>query len=349
MIGPASLPHVLRTALVRVGRGLLVLTCVVVLLWGLGALWFQLPGPVGLKAVAMVAWCVLAGLALRGSLAPGRRWRGLVPFGATFAVLLVWWSGMEPRQDRDWADDVAQPLQARLEGERLVIDNVRNFHWRSQTDYDIAWEHREYDLGQVVSADLILSYWMGPAIAHTLVSFGFEDGRHLVFSLEIRKERGESFSALGGFFRAFEAVLVAADERDIVRVRSNVRDEDVYLYRLHGLSREELGDLLRSYVAEGDALRARPRFYNTLTSNCTTVVFDLFRGIAPGLPVDWRLLASGYLAGYAHDLGGLQPGYDLTTLRERGRITARARASSDTDDFSRVIRRGVPGTEQGRP
>ncbi len=349
MSTPGALQRALRMALVRGGSGLLVLACTVALVWGLGALWFQLPGGVVLKVLALLVWTGLAVIALRSSLAPCRRWRGLLPFGATLALLLVWWSGIEPRQDRDWADDVARPLQARLEGERLVIDNVRNFHWRSRDDYDIAWEHREYDLGQVVSADMLLSYWTLPAIAHTLVSFGFEDGRHLVFSLEIRKERDESFSALGGFFRKFEAVLVASDERDIVHVRSNVREEDVYLYRLHGLSRAELRELLRSYVAQGDALRARPAFYNTLTSNCTTVVFDLVRGIAPGLPLDWRLLASGYLAGYAYDIGGLQPGYDLQTLRERGRITARARASGNNDDFSRVIRRGIPGTEQGSP
>src|SRR5690606_3584994 len=127
--------------------------------------------------------------------------------------------------------------------------NVRNFHWRGQDDYDVRWERREYDLSQLRSVDLILSYWMGPAIAHTLVSFGFADGRQLVFSLEIRKERGESFSALGGFFRRFEAVLVAADERDIVQVRTNVRGEDVYLYRLHGLSPQAMRELVHSYVA----------------------------------------------------------------------------------------------------
>ncbi|WP_313161047.1 DUF4105 domain-containing protein, partial [Stenotrophomonas sp.] len=193
----------------------------------------------------------------------------------------------------------------------------------------------------------ILSYWMGPTIAHTLVSFGFADGRYLVFSLEIRKERGESFSALGGFFRKFEMTLVASEETDIVRVRSNVRGEDVYLYRLQGMTREQLKGLFVSYLGEARKLDAAPAFYNTLTSNCTTIVYELARQIAPGLPLDYRLLVSGYFAEYARDLGVLTPGVPFDTLKARGRITERARAAGDAPDFSRQIRRGVPGIEQG--
>lgn len=147
-------------------------------------------------------------------------------------------------------------------------------------------------------------------IAHTLVSFGFADGRQLVFSLEIRKERGESFSALGGFFRKFEMTTVAA-ETDIVRVRSNVRGEDVYLYRLKGMTREQLKGLFVSCTGEARKLDAAPAFYNTLTSNCTTIVYELAKQIAPGLPLDYRLLASGYFAstrvtGRAHARRGLR-------------------------------------------
>jgi len=222
---------------------------------------------------------------------------------------------------------------------------VRNFTWRTDDDHDVRWERREYDLDQLRSADLVLSYWMGPMIAHTLVSFGFADGRQLVFSLEIRKERGESFSALGGFFRKFEMTLVAAEETDIVRVRSNVRGEDVYLYRLKGMTRDQLKGLFVSYLGEARKLDAAPAFYNTLTSNCTTIVYELAKQIAPGLPLDYRLLASGYFAEYARDLGVLTPGVDFATLKARGRITDRARAAGDDPRFSQLIRVGVPGID----
>lgn len=315
-------------------------------LWVAGLLAYQLPGPGWLKGVLLVGW---GAFALTTAVAVGRaragRWPGPL-FVAALVLCGVWWLLLSPRQDRVWADDVAQRLKVvEFDGSKVVLDNVRNFTWRTDDDHDVHWERREYDLDQLRSADLVLSYWMGPMIAHTLVSFGFADGRQLVFSLEIRKERGESFSALGGFFRKFEMTLVAAEETDIVRVRSNVRGEDVYLYRLKGMTREQLKGLFVSYLGEARKLDAAPAFYNTLTSNCTTIVYELAKQIAPGLPLDYRLLASGYFAEYARDLGVLTPGVDFATLKARGRITDRARAAGDDPRFSQLIRAGVPGID----
>ncbi len=333
----------LRGVMRVIGCSLLALACLLVGAWGALALWFQFPGNGVARVVAILVWCIPVVWALRASFGPKRRWHSLAVFAGVFALMLVWWATITPQQDRQWADDVAQPLRARIEGNRLLVDNVRDFNWRTDQDYDVRWERREYDLSQVQSVDMVLSYWMGPAIAHTLVSFGFADGRQLVFSLEIRKEQGESFSALGGFFRKFEAVLVASDERDIVRVRSNVRGEDVYLYRLHGLSPDDMRALLAFYVERAQQLEHTPRFYNTLTSNCTTVVFALMRRIVPVLPLDYRLLLSGYLAEYAADVGGLTPGVPYAQLHRLGRITERARSAGDAADFSTRIRQGVPG------
>ncbi|WP_411852767.1 DUF4105 domain-containing protein [Stenotrophomonas sp. LGBM10] len=317
-------------------------------LWVTGWLAFQLPGPAWIRYVVVAGWALFAvGTAVAVGRARAGRWPGPV-FVAVLVLTGVWWLLVAPRQDRVWADDVAQRLKVvTFDGTHVVLDNVRNFTWRSEDDHDVRWERRTYDLDQLRSADLILSYWMGPTIAHTLVSFGFADGRYLVFSLEIRKERGESFSALGGFFRKFEMTLVASEETDIVRVRSNVRGEDVYLYRLQGMTREQLKGLFVSYLGEARKLDAAPAFYNTLTSNCTTIVYELAKQIAPGLPLDYRLLVSGYFAEYARDLGVLTPGVPFATLKARGRITERARAAGDAPDFSRQIRRGVPGIEQG--
>ena len=315
-------------------------------LWVVGLLAYQLPGPSWVRGAALVLW---GGFALFTAVAVARaragRWPGAL-FAAVLVVTGIWWLLLSPRQDRIWADDVAQRLKVvSFDGQHVVLDNVRNFAWRTDEDHDVRWERREYDLDQLRSADLVLSYWMGPMIAHTLVSFGFADGRQLVFSVEIRKERGESFSALGGFFRKFEMTLVAAEETDIVRVRSNVRGEDVYLYRLKGMTQEQLKGLFVSYLGEARKLDAAPAFYNTLTSNCTTIVYELAKQIAPGLPLDYRLLVSGYFAEYARDLGVLTPGVDFATLKARGRITDRARAAGDDPAFSRLIRVGVPGVE----
>src|SRR5690606_26716713 len=179
----------------------------------------------------LLAWCGLGAAAI---VAPWLRTRLKVyaAMAGAMVLLLIWWQSLTPSHERVWADDVSRLLEAEVDEDRLTLRNVRNFDWRSETDYSPRWETREYSLSQLQSADLLLSYWMGPAIAHTLVSFGFSDGRQLVFSLEIRKERHEVFSAIAGFFRQYENVLIVADENDIVRVRTNARGETVSLYRL---------------------------------------------------------------------------------------------------------------------
>ncbi len=308
------------------------------MLWGVGALWFQVPA-VTARVLALASWSVLSLAALTAVWRRGWRLRRRVPLAwlVLLAALMAWWSTILPSHDRAWADDVARMVSASVNGNVVTLDPVRNFNWRSDTDYTVRWERRQYDLDQLRSVDVALSYWMGPAIAHTLVSFGFSDGRYLTFSIEIRKERGEQFDALAGFFKRYETVLIAADERDILRVRTNVRGEDMWLYRLQ-MPPAMMRSLFLAYLDEGAQLRRTPRFYNTLTGNCTTIVYQMARHIAPGLPLDWRLLASGYLDRYLYDLGALQGQGGFEAMRQKAHITARARAAGEADDFSRRIR-----------
>lgn len=335
----------IRTLLRHLGRFALTLAVLLTSLWACLALWYQLPGSAPVKIGAGVLWAGF-GLATMALLWRGRAARALVSYAVGFAVLLGWWGTILPSQNRVWADDVARQVTSRVEGSVVTMDNVRNFDWRSDTDYTPRWETRRYDLDRLRSVDVALSYWTGPAIAHTLVSFGFDDGQFLTFSIEIRKERGESFSSIGGFFKQFETSLIAADEHDILRVRTNVRGEDVYLYRVR-LPQAEMRSLFLAYLDEGAALVRAPSFYNTLTANCTTIVYALAKRIVPGLPMDYRLLASGYLPDYLYDVGGLTPAYSMEALRAAGRITERAIATDKTPgiDFSQAIRKGLPGAE----
>ena len=332
----------------RVGKLLATLVLLVAVIWGAGVIHFHASGAA--HSIGLLLWTGLS-LALLWLFwrDVGRRlaWTGLA-FLLALLGLSLFWSSLQPAQDRQWADDVARRLQVHsFDGRHVVLDNVRNFTWRSETDYDIVWERRGYDLDQLRSADVLLSYWMGPAIAHTLVSFGFADGRQLVFSLEIRKEHDESFDALAGFFRRYEVTLVAADERDIIATRTNARGEDVYLYRVEALRGQALRQLFVAYLEQAQALDQEPAFYNTLTSNCTTIVWQLARQISPDLPLDWRLLASGYFDDYLQQLGALPAGVAAAELKQRGRITERARADGGSAQFSQHIRQGVPGIKQG--
>jgi hypothetical protein len=305
--------------------------------------------------------------------------RALIVSCSLIAIILVaaalWWRSITPSNDRDWAPDVARMTTGSLSlathsGKRATIEtsstaplasdatelvtlhNVRNFTWRSETDIDERWETRHYDLAQLSSVDLIVSYWTIPAIAHTLVSFGFDDGRHVVFSVEIRKEKGEEFSEIGGFLKRFELSVVAADERDIIGVRSKVRDEKVFLFRTQ-LNAADRRALFLAYIDEANTLAATPRFYHTLTANCTTIVFGMMQRIIGDLPWDYRLLASGYLPNYVYDLGGLDTRYDFAILERMGYVSRRVNAAlSDAAaadakeasgvEFSRAIRVGIP-------
>lgn len=320
-------------ALVWLLLTLLVVLCAV---WGCLALQAHIPHQHNMaNALSMVwgfAWVILLGYGLLQ--------RRMLPVCAGGMVLLlamfVWWNTIKPQAQRDWAADVAHLIEIEADqhsADIVHVRNVRNFQWRSETDFTPHWETRSYDLRQLRSVDVALSYWMGPAIAHTLVSFGFEDGQHLVFSIEIRKEAHEQFDALAGFFRQYEMALVAADERDILAVRTNVRGERVHLYRI-AMPTATMRELFMAYAQQAAQLAHAPRFYNTLTANCTTIVWQLARRIGQALPTDWRLLASGYLPEYLRDVGALESMQPLATLRSRGDITERAQNWQAPQDVS---------------
>ena len=308
--------------------------------WCSLAVWFRLPAAAVMRDLAGGALLVLA-LGTICCLATARRWRVLSVYVAVVAAVVVWWTTIRPSNNRDWVPDVARTATATIDGDRLVVDNVRDFTWRSDTDFDQRWEQRTYRLSQVTNVDLIMSYWGDEAIAHTIVTFGFHDGSRLAFSIEIRKERGEAYSTLAGFFKQYELAIIAADERDVVRVRSNVRHEDVRIYRLR-MSPANAQTLLREYVAQINDLAHHPRFYNTLTSNCTTLVFRMVRVIHPGLPMDPRVVLSGYLPDYVYDLGAVDTSMPFEKLRALSRIHDKAIRADATPDFSAKIRESVP-------
>jgi hypothetical protein len=312
--------------------------------WGAMALWYQWPGSTSARSAGSVLW-ILAVIALAAIAISRRSWLPLAAYAAMYALLVWWWSGIAPSNARVWAEDVSRLLVGTIQGSQVTLDNVRDFDWRSDDDYDVHWETRHYDLDRLVSADAVLSYWGSDAIAHAMISFGFDDGRHVVFSVEIRRKLGERYSPIGGFFKQFETTLVAADEHDIIRVRTNVRGEDGYLYPLR-MDLPAMRALFLSYVQAANELAARPAFYNTITSNCTTIVYRMARQIQPGLPWDIRLLLTGYLPGYLHDVGVVDTSLPLGELRERSRITGRARSTSADDDFSRAIRSGTAGNPE---
>ncbi|WP_449255686.1 Lnb N-terminal periplasmic domain-containing protein [Bosea sp. (in: a-proteobacteria)] len=318
---------------------LLILGCA---LWGAGFLSFRLAGATATAAAIGFGIAGLAGLVGIWTGEP----RLPLGFAVLFVGLLSWWNGFQPSHQRDWIPELARLPTISREGDVLTVSNLRDFRWRTEEDYDQRWDTRRYDLSKITGADIYLSYWSGEAIAHLLVSFTFADTVPLTFSIEVRREKGEEWSALAGFFRSYEMAYVAADERDIVGLRTNARREDTRLFRINA-SPSQARDLLLAYVKDVDDLAARPRWYNTLTTNCTTVVYYLVGSVAPrwkfSLPLDPRVLLSGYLPGYLQQIGAVRQDIPLDELVRRARIGDKARALSlDDPDFSAKIREGVP-------
>lgn len=305
-------------------------------LWSAAAVWVDGPSSrllAGLLALAVLSIVAFLLLRVRPFL------RACLWALAPWAGVLCWWLSIPPRNDRDWQPDVARTPTATVEGSRLTVRDVRDFDYRSETDFDERWVTREYDLDRVAGLDLFVSHWGPTLYAHTILSFVFDDAPPLAVSIETRKEKGESYSALLGFFRQFELAYVFADERDVVRLRTSFRGERVFLYRITA-SREEARALLLEYAAEADALARQPAWYNAFSENCTTGIWRNVRALLPKTRFDWRLLANGYLPEMLHDRGRIDTSVPIAELRARSEVTERARACAARADFSACIREG---------
>lgn len=271
-------------------------------LWAATALWLHLAGLPRLAALAALVLAAAGAVTARTR----RRPAGWAVLALAALVVGGWYQTITPRADRDWAVDVSRGVTARVSGGIVTLADIRDFDWHSKDDATPRWITRRVDLDRLETVDMITSVWDNPDIAHLLVSFGFSTGEHVVFSVEIRREKGEEFNEIGGFFRQFELVLIAATERDILRLRTDLRREEVRMYPVI-LTAEQRRTLFLSYVELARQLERQPRFYNTITANCTTVVYGLALGLKSDLPLNDKLILSGRLPEYLealHVLGG---------------------------------------------
>ena len=324
-------------------RALIIFLALVLLVaTGWGALVLLYAGP----ATAVWASASLATVYAVGSLAAlawlRPLWRALAIWGVGLLAILTWWSTLRPSNDGDWQQDVAKLSWVEVHGDTLTVHNVRNFDYRSDTDFTPRFEDRVYDLSKLRGFDIFLSYWGSRVIAHTIVSWDFADSPPLAISIETRKQKGQEYSAIEGFFRQYEIIYVAADERDIVRVRTNYRGEDVYLYKIKATP-EQARLLLMDYVGTMNALDDTPEFYNALVDNCTTNIYQHVKNVLADPPrVDWRLLANGYGDEMLYENGNIDTRLPFEELRARSRINNRAKSLDQDPDFSQGIREGLP-------
>ena len=325
-----------RRIIRRLSSFALYLAVLLTFLWACAALWIDGPRARLLATLLVAGYAVLTAIVL---VRFRPIYRSAIVYTLPFALVLAWWLSISPSNEREWQPDVARLPLARMEGDIVHIDNVRDFDYRSSDDFVERWETRSYDLSRVEGVDLFISHWGSPLIAHTFVSWDFEGASPLTISIETRKEVGESYSAVRGFFRQYELYYVVSDESDVARLRTNFRGETVYLYRLRG-SPEVARALLLDYLESVNALHKTPAWYNALVHNCTTSIRQHVRHVVP-VWWDWRVLVNGYLDEAGYDHGTINNTIPFDELRQRSRINDRAKTAG-RDDYSERIRDGLP-------
>jgi hypothetical protein len=277
--------------------------------------------------------------------------RALIVYAVPFATLLVWFLLIEPRNDRVWSPEMARTLTYARADDEITLENVRNFNWTGPASADEHWETRRYKLSELESVDVLSLYWKGPRIAHTYFSFVWANGEALSLSVEIRKEKDEAYSPIGGFFKAYELSVLAGDERDFYGWRIFFPKEDIQLFHTRATPEQARTLLLKLLDLANDVAR-HPVFYNTLTDNCTTEVWMLTDAVGRDRPMDWRIFASGYLPSFLYEQTILDITRPLHDLRAKGHILPAAKSAINRGlegpTFSQAIRAQVPPRAEAR-
>jgi hypothetical protein len=316
--------------------GIWFLCQVALIAWATLAIYYNLPWA-GMRLGLAVAFAAFAIWALWLS----RQRRMSVVVIALFLGVVVWWSTISPSHDRNWRPEVAVMPRAVIDGDRVRLTGVRNFDYRTRNDFTVRYEKREVWLSHLAALDFYVSYFSEGPVAHTFLSFIFDNAPPLSISIETRPEVGEGFAPVASLFKQFELIYVVGDERDLVGVRTNHRREAVYLYRLN-TSADDARRLLLIYLTRINELADRPEFYHLLTNSCTINIFRYANAAGRAGRFDIRHLLNGLVDSYLYHSGRVDTTLPFDELRRRSQINEAAQAADDAPDFSQRIRASLP-------
>jgi hypothetical protein len=324
----------------KIALALTVVVAVLLNLWAAMAIYFD-------SAIASLRTpaAILYSLTVAAALLFLRRGRGLIVAFAGFILVAIWWRSMKPPTDRNWNPDAVRTAYADVNGNQVTIHDMRNCDYQTERDYTCQWEVRSYDLANLRGADLFITWWGSPWIAHPITSLDFGDQGHVAVSIQTRETVGQDYSAIRGFFHQYALAYTVSDERDVIRLRTNYRKgEEVFLFRTTvgpPLSRK----LFLDYLERVNSLHQRPEWYNALTNNCTTNI-AVSAAEASGIRtrLDWRILLNGKMDEMLYEHNRLVTnGLPLAALKEQAHINEVARAADKSPDFSKLIRKGRVG------
>lgn len=241
--------------------------------------------------------------------------------------------------DRDWRPDLAVLPWAEANGNLITVRNIRNTQYANADHYMVNHYDRTFDVRAIEKADYIVCpFNSAAALAHTMISFGLNDGTHICVSAEVRKEKTEDYSAVQGLGRKFELMYVVADEKDLIGSRTKHRDINVYVYPTVATP-EQSQALFVDVMERVNQLARKPEFYNTLTNNCTTNIKSHVNRLAGNkIKYDWRVLLPSYSAKYAYDLGLLDNSIPFEDLQSLSLVNDLSNEHLETADYSTRIR-----------
>lgn len=261
----------------------------------------------------------------------------IVLFVIFYTILVI---TVRPSNDRDWSTDLATLPYAEFNDNLVTVHNIRNFTYRDILDFTPAYYDKTFDLNKIKSVDFIVEPFSGLA-AHTFVAFGFEDGSYVDISIEVRREKGEFFNAFKGLFRKFELTYVVSDEHDVLKLRTNFRKDDVYLYPI-ATSKEKARALFVDMLTRANDLREHPEFYNTFTNNCTSNIVRHANTITPHkVPFSYKYFFPKFADELALEVGLISDKGTIEEVRQKHNITPAALKNGDNPAFSRVIRESI--------
>ena len=331
---PTGLPGWVRAVLRFVRTTLIIFAKFVLAAWLVLAVYYSnLPWPWARFALA----AALAAFAVWALCISNRRATRTV-FAVVYVLVVFWWIMIPPSHHRPWRPEVAVLPRAIIDGDRVRMEGVRNFEFRDRDDFTERYETREFSLDHVTSLDLFVSYWAKGPVAHTFVSFNFDDGTPpLCISIETRPEVGEGFDPIASLFKQFELIYVVGDEHDLVGSRASHRDEEVFIYPLR-TEPEGVRRLLRVYLERINEIYDRAEFYHLLKNNCTINIVRYANTAGRGGRFDFRHVFNGWIDRDLFAAGWVDTSIPFEELRRRAWITEIAKAAAHAPDFSSRIR-----------
>lgn len=247
---------------------------------------------------------------------------------------------IKPSNYRNWNDDQKVLPTATVKGNIVEIKNIRDFRYASTTSYTESFYNKEYDLDKIKRVWYIVEPFSGiPGSAHTFLSFEFEDNVFVSVSVEIRKEKGESFHPIKGLLNQYEIMYVWADEKDVIDLRINHRKDQVFLYPMKA-GPEKTRELFLSIIDRTNKLYGEAEFYNTLFNTCTTNIVDHVNLISPKtIPtIDTSVFFPENSDLLAYELGLIDTNLSADKIREKFNINKKGEMYRNDPNFSVKIR-----------